>query len=144
MRRREFIAGLGGAAAWPFAARAQQLERMRRIGVLHMGAESDPGSLAQVSRLIQGLAELGWTDGGNLRIDVRWAGGNVDRMRVLAKELVERQPEVIFGAASAAVAAAKRETQTIPIDLRTWLTRSATALLQACRVPAGTLPASST
>jgi putative ABC transport system substrate-binding protein len=115
MRRREFIAGLGGAAAWPLAARAQQSDRVRRVGVLHMGAEGDQGSFAQVSRLIQGLAELGWTDGRNLRIDVRWAAGNVDRMRALAKELVDWQPEVIFGAASAAVAAAKRETQTIPI-----------------------------
>lgn len=115
MRRREFIAGLGGAAAWPLRAGAQQGERVRRLGVLHMGAEGDHGSFAQVSRLIQGLAELGWIDGRNLRIDVRWAAGNVDRMKVHAKELVDQRPDVIFGAASAAVVAAKRETETIPI-----------------------------
>ena len=75
MKRREFMAGLGGAAAWPLAARAQQPERMRRIGALMPFAENDPEAKVWLSRFIQGLSELGWTDGRNLRMDVRWAAG---------------------------------------------------------------------
>ena len=86
MKRREFIAGLGGAAAaWPLAARAQQPERMRRIGVLMAFDENDPEAKASLSGFTQGLAELGWTDGRNLRMDVRWAAGNVDRMRACTR-----------------------------------------------------------
>jgi putative tryptophan/tyrosine transport system substrate-binding protein len=77
MRRREFIAGLGGAAAWPVLAGAQQPERMRRIGVLMAYDETDPQGKARFSGFSQRMAELGWTDGRNLRMDVRWAAGNV-------------------------------------------------------------------
>jgi putative tryptophan/tyrosine transport system substrate-binding protein len=115
MRRREFIAGLGGAAAWPVVARAQQAERMRRIGVLLANDENDPGGKASLSVFTQGLAELGWTDGRNLRMDVRWAGANVNRMRALAKELVDLQPELILAYTTPASAALQRETRTIPI-----------------------------
>jgi putative ABC transport system substrate-binding protein len=88
-RRREFITLLGSAAAtWPLAARAQRPERMRRIGVLLSLAESDPEGKAQLSGFTQGLAELGWIDGRNLRTEVRWGRGDVDRIRTLAKELV--------------------------------------------------------
>ena len=87
MRRREFIAALG-AAAWPLVTRAQQPDRMRRIGVLMASGENDPEAKAQLSGFTQRLAELGWIDGRNLRMDVRWAAGNVDRMRMFAKELV--------------------------------------------------------
>jgi putative tryptophan/tyrosine transport system substrate-binding protein len=91
VRRRDFIAGLGGAA-WPLVARAQQPQRLRRVGVLVDTDENDPGGKAQLSGFTQGLEELGWTDGRNLRIDVRWGTANVDRMRMFAKELVDLQP----------------------------------------------------
>jgi putative ABC transport system substrate-binding protein len=84
LRRREFIAGLGGAAAWPLAARAQQRERIRRIGVLTAGDENDPLSRAIVSAFTQALAGLGWTDGRNVRIDLRWGGSDINRIRALA------------------------------------------------------------
>ena len=102
MRRREFIVGLAGVAAWPLAARAQQGERVRRIGVLMPTAESDPEAKARLSGFTQGLAELGWTDSRNMRIDVRWTAGNVDLMRMFAKELVDLRPEIIFAATTPA------------------------------------------
>ena len=85
MRRREFIAGVA-AVVWPIAPRAQQPDRIRRIGVLTGFDENDPDGKAQLSGFTQGLAELGWTDGRNLRMDVRWAGGDVERARTFAKE----------------------------------------------------------
>jgi putative tryptophan/tyrosine transport system substrate-binding protein len=114
MRRREFIAGLGGAAVWPLAARAQQGERMRRIGVLIGYDESDPEGKVWLSGFTKGLAELGWTEGRNVRMDVRRATGSVDRMRMFAKELVELQPDVIIVGGTPNTAALQRETRTIP------------------------------
>jgi putative ABC transport system substrate-binding protein len=112
MQRREFIAGLGSAAAaWPAVARAQQPGPMRRIGVLLTSDENDP----VLAGFTQGLADLGWTDGRNLRVDVRWAAGDVNRMRMFAKELVELQPDVILAGTTPATAALQRETRTIPI-----------------------------
>jgi putative ABC transport system substrate-binding protein len=85
--RREFVAGLGGAAAWPLAARAQQGGRVRRIGVLMAGDENDPVYKHQLSAFTQGLADLGWTDVRNVRIDLRWdGGGDINRIRALAQE----------------------------------------------------------
>jgi putative ABC transport system substrate-binding protein len=95
MKRRDFIAGLGSAAAWPVVARAQQPSRMRRIGVLRTGDEDDPGSKTNASAFTQALADLGWTDGRNVRMDVRWAGGDINRVRALAQELVGLQPDII-------------------------------------------------
>ncbi len=116
MRRREFITGVGGAAvSWPLAARAQQPERMRRIGVLMPFAENDPDAVAQLSGFLQGLAQLGWTDGRNVRMELRWAVGSVDRTRMFAKELVDLQPDVILAHSTPATAALQRETRTIPI-----------------------------
>jgi putative ABC transport system substrate-binding protein len=115
MRRREFIAGLGSAVAWPVVARAQQSDRVRRIGVLVPYKENDPDAKAQLSALKQALAELGWADGRNMQMDVRWAAGDVDRMRVFAKELVGLQPDVIFASNTPVTAALQRETRTIPI-----------------------------
>jgi putative ABC transport system substrate-binding protein len=92
MMRREFIAGLGGAAVWPVVAHAQQPERMRRIGVLIGGDENDPVMRTRVSAFTQALAGLGWTDGRNVRTDLRWAGGDINRIRALAQELVGLQP----------------------------------------------------
>jgi putative tryptophan/tyrosine transport system substrate-binding protein len=115
IKRREFIAGLGRAAAWPVVARAQQGERVRRIGALSAYHENDPGAKAQLSAFTQGLAELGWIDGRNLRMDVRWAGENVDLMRMFARELIDLQPDVILSHTTPATAALQRQTRTIPI-----------------------------
>jgi putative ABC transport system substrate-binding protein len=114
-RRREFIVGLGGAVAWPPAARAQQGERVRRIGVLMGGDENDPFLKLQRSTLTQALSDLGWTDGRNVRMDFRWHGGDINRIREFAQELVGSQPEVIVASATAVTAALQRETRTIPI-----------------------------
>jgi putative ABC transport system substrate-binding protein len=114
MRRREFIAGLG-AAVWPLAARAQQGERVRRIGVLAGRDENDPEMKAMLTRLTQQLAELGWIDGRNLRMDIRTAGDTGDQLRVLTKQLVGLKPEVIVANGEAPTTALQRETRTIPI-----------------------------
>src|SRR6516225_3404036 len=95
LRRRDFIAGLGGAAAWPLAARAQQGNRMRRISVLMTGDENDPEWKNRLSALTKALADLGWIDSRNLRIDLRWYGDDINRMRALAHELVGLQPDII-------------------------------------------------
>ena len=114
--RREFITLLGGAAAtWPLAARAQRVERMRRIGVLVVSAESDPESAPRVTAFERGLTELGWTSGRNVLIDYRWAAGDYAHMQVLARELVELQPDVLLASSTPVVAALAGETGTIPI-----------------------------
>jgi putative tryptophan/tyrosine transport system substrate-binding protein len=115
MRRREFIAGLGGVAVWPLLARAQQPDWMRRIGVLMGWDESDAEAKSWFSGFTQGFAELGWADGRNVRIDLRWAAGNVDRMHMLAKELIGLQSEVMLASGTAVTTALQHETQTIPI-----------------------------
>ena len=116
MKRRQFIAGLGAAAAWPVAARAQrQADRIRRIGVLMSNAEGDPEGKARVTALEQGLENVGWTEGRNTRIDYRWAAGDVERMRAYAKELIDLRPEVIVANTTPVTAALQRETRTIPI-----------------------------
>ena len=114
MRRREFIAGLGSAAAWPMVAQAQQGDRVRRIGVL-VGLDDDPVSKAFVSAFTQALADLGWTDGRNVRIDLRWGGTDINRIRALAQELIGLQPDIILAGGTLATAALQRETRTIPI-----------------------------
>jgi ABC-type uncharacterized transport system substrate-binding protein len=114
MKRREFIALLGGAAAaWPVAARAQQPER--RIGVLMALVESDPEAQSLISTARQRLGELGWSEGRNIRIDDRWAAGDADRLRAYAAELVSLKPDVIFGEGTPVVAALQQATRTIPI-----------------------------
>ena len=112
MRRREFIAGLG--AAWPVVARAQQGDRVRRIGVLLAGDENDPRGKTVVSAFTQALAELGWADGRSVRMDLRWRGGDINRLRALAQELVGLQPEIIVTSNTSATVAVQRETTTIP------------------------------
>jgi putative ABC transport system substrate-binding protein len=111
--RRTLIAGLGSAAAWPVVARAQQGDRVRRIGVLFavIGTPSGPITTA----FIQTLADLGWIDGHNVRLDIRWGGADINRIRVLAQELVGLQPDIILTAGAATTAAVQRETPTIPI-----------------------------
>jgi putative ABC transport system substrate-binding protein len=115
IRRREFITLLGGAAAWPLAAHAQQRDRVRRIGVLTLGDENDPDRKSWVSVFIQALAGLGWTDGRNMRMDLRWGRDDINRMRALAQELVGLQPDIIFAGGTPATVALQRETRTIPI-----------------------------
>jgi len=115
MRRRQFIAGLGSAAAWPMMAQAQQQpERMRRIGMLGL-RENDPVTKSGLSAFTQALADLGWTDGRNVRMDHRAGGGDINRIRALAHELVSLQPDIILAASTPATAALQRETRTIPI-----------------------------
>src|SRR5215468_7419932 len=97
MKRREFIALIGGgAAAWPLAARAQQRERMRRVGVLMHLAADDPEGQRRVAAFLQGLQEAGWTVGRNVDIDVRWAAGEAERFRRYAMEIVALTPDVIL------------------------------------------------
>jgi putative ABC transport system substrate-binding protein len=115
MRRREFIAGMGAATASPFVAFAQKPDRTRRIGVLMSLGENDPEGKAQLSGFTKGLADLGWSDGPNLRIDVRWGGGDVNNIRTFAKELVAMQPDLILAQGTPVTAALQRETRTIPI-----------------------------
>jgi putative tryptophan/tyrosine transport system substrate-binding protein len=114
MRRREFVALIGVAAAWPIAARAQQGERMRRIGVLTINAEDDPEYRASIAQFVQGLASFGWTEERNIQIDRRYAAGDVERMRVFAKELVGLAPDVLFTSSTPASVALWRETKSIP------------------------------
>src|SRR5215472_8039836 len=116
MRRREFVTLLGGAAAaWPLAVRAQQTGQVRRIGVLMGWASTDLKGQALLTEFTRHLAELGWTEGRNVRIDVRWAGSNVDLMRTFAKELIGLQPDVLLATSTPVTAALTRGTQTIPI-----------------------------
>jgi putative ABC transport system substrate-binding protein len=115
IQRREFITLLGGAAAaWPVAARAQRLEG-KRLGVLMGYAEDDPDGQGQLSNFTKALPELGWTYGRNLRMDVRWTGGSVERALMLAKELVDLQPDAILAHTTPTTAALQRQTRTIPI-----------------------------
>ena len=115
LQRREFIAGLGGAAAWPLAARAQQGDRVRRIGVLTQYDENDPIAKAMVSAFTQALSDLAWTDGRNVRMGLGWGGGDINRIRALAQALVGLQPDIIVTDGSPATVAVQRETPTTPI-----------------------------
>ena len=116
MKRREFITLLGGAAvAWPISARAQQAERMRRIGVLLGWTTGAPQSGPFLAAFSKALGELGWTEGRNIQIDYRWAGTDADRIRALANELVNLQPDLIVGHSTPVVAALQHEATQIPI-----------------------------
>jgi putative ABC transport system substrate-binding protein len=114
MKRREFIMLLGGAAAWPLGARAQQPERMRRIGVLMALAEDDPETKARLAAFRQGLEKRGWSEGRNVGIDYRYAPVGA-HAQVLAKELVALQPDVIFAISTPVTAALQQESRTVPI-----------------------------
>ena len=115
MRRRDFIVGLGGAVAWPLAARGQQSERMGRVGVLLFSAENDPISRTRLAALQDGLQKLGWTEGVNLRIHYRFGAADPDRLRSRAEELVHLAPDVIVAGSPQATRAVQQLTQTIPI-----------------------------
>src|SRR5256886_16391357 len=116
MRRREFVTLLGGAAVtWPLAVRAQQREKMRRIGALMPYAANDPQVQIRNAAFLQGLQQLGWTVGQNVQIDYRWSGGNMEDTRRYAAELVALAPELIFAPGSAAVRPLQQATRTVPI-----------------------------
>jgi putative tryptophan/tyrosine transport system substrate-binding protein len=116
MRRREFISLVGGAAMMrPVAARAQQPERMRLIGVLMGYAESDPVAQSEVAAFLGTLTKLGWTEGGNFRTEIRWSAGDADRERTFAKELIDLRPDVVLSQSTKVTGALVRDTQTIPI-----------------------------
>jgi putative ABC transport system substrate-binding protein len=117
MRRREFITLVGGAAvaAWPLAARAQQPERMRLIGVLMGYPESEPTAQSMIAAFRSALSKLGWTEGSNFRMELRWGGADPDKSGLYAKELADLQPDVILSQTTAVTSALARETRTIPI-----------------------------
>jgi putative ABC transport system substrate-binding protein len=115
VKRREFITLLGGAAAaWPLAARAQQ-ERMRRIGVFMPGVADDPEYEVRIAAFLQGLGELGWIVGRNVRIDYRWGAGDVERYRVIAAELIALSPDVVLAFGYATASALQKATRSVPI-----------------------------
>ena len=116
MNRRDFTTLLGGAAvAWPLAARAQQPERVRRIGALIPAAADDAEGQARMAAFLQGLAQLGWSEGRNLLIDIRWGGGDADRSRRYAAELVALAPDVILASGGSVLAPLLQATRAVPI-----------------------------
>ena len=141
MRRRQFIALIGGAATWPLAARAQQSDRIRRIGVLMPLAADDLEAQARITAFVQGLQQLGWTDGRNVRIDTRWTAGNADDTRKYAAELVALAPDVILATGSATVGALLQATRAVPIVFADRSIRSAAASSRVWRGRAVTPPA---
>jgi putative ABC transport system substrate-binding protein len=135
-RRRDFITLLGGAAAWPLAARAQQGDRVRRIGVLLSGDENDPVPNARISAFMQALAGLGWTNGRNVRIDLR---GDFNRTRTLAQELVAQQPDIILASGTPPTIALQRETRTIPIVFASVADPVASGIVARLNQPGGNI-----
>ncbi len=115
MKRRDFITLLGGAAAWPLAGRAQEPERMRRIGALMNTTADSPGAQAEIPAFTRGLQELGWTIGRNVRIDYRWSAADLDLLHKYAAELVALSPDVILAGAGATVGALQQASRTVPI-----------------------------
>jgi len=140
VKRREFITLVGGGAmaAWPLAARAQQSDRMRRIGFLITGSERDAELQLWIAAFKDGLQRLGWTDGHNVRIEVHWAGGDVNRRRAYAVELVGSKPDVIVASATSALTQLSQATRTIPIVFDRSVTRFAAASFRASHTPAAT------
>ena len=130
MKRRTFITGLGSAVAWPLSARAQQGDRVRRIGVLMPNDENVTKTL--VYAFTQALADLGWIDGRNVRMDVRWGRADINRIRALAQELVGSQPDIILANSAAATIALQRGTRTIPIVFATVGDPVATGIGETC------------
>jgi ABC-type uncharacterized transport system substrate-binding protein len=139
IKRREFIAALGGAAAaWPLAARAQQSERVRRIGILMGFAENDEVWQAYLASFRRSLKDLGWVEGRNIRFDYRFAGDNSERTRAAAEELVALAPDVIFVSTNPALSAVMEATSAIPIVFTWCPILSAAVTSQAWRIRAGT------
>ena len=139
MRRREFITLLGGTAAWPLVAYAQQPERMRRIGVLQGLAADDPEAQAYVAAFQQGLQEAGWTVGRNVRIDYRWSAGNNARLRRNAAELVALNPDVILGGFGPTSAILHQSTRTVPIVFAQGVDPVGAGVVESLAQPGGNL-----
>src|SRR6266849_6411471 len=139
MRRRDFIAGIGGLATWPLAARAQQPERMPRIGVLWPYTEADPDSRSRIASLRQALLNLGWSEGRNLRFDYRWGASadNPDRIRRYAMELVALAPDVIVAGSGGIAIELKRASRTVPIVFPTANDAVGTGLVESLERPGG-------
>src|SRR6516165_8203159 len=115
LKRREFITLLGGAAVWPLATRAQQAERMRRLGVLINRAADNKEGQARLAAFQQALQQLAWSDGSNVRIDIRWGADDVDRERKYAAELVALVPDIILASGTLGVAAVQQASRSVPI-----------------------------
>src|SRR5262249_44410766 len=138
MRRREFIVLLGsGVTGWPLAARAQQREHTRRIGVLMSASADDPAALAQISAFAQGLQERGWTIGGNVRVEYRWGAGDLDRFRKYAAELVTLAPDVIVAKAGSIVGGLQQVSRTVPIAFVTTIDPVGGGLVESLARPGG-------
>ena len=137
MKRRNVITLLGGAAAWPLTARAQQRERMRRIGVFMPGSAGDPESQARNGAFLQGLSELGWSVGRNVRIDYRWGEGETERYRAYAAELVALSPDIIMALGSSTVNALLRTTRDVPIVFATVIDPVGAGLVASLARPGG-------
>ena len=138
MKRRDFIAGLGGAAAMPFVARAQERANRRRIGFLMHLAPDDPDAMARIAGFLQGLQELGWVTGRNIQIDYRWSVGQAELYRKHATELVALQPEVLVTTVTDAVRALQRATRTIPIVFTSAIDPVGSGLIASLSHPGGT------
>ena len=139
MRRRAFIAVIGGAAAWPLAAHAQEPERLRRLGVLMPWSENDPVAQASVNAFAQALGRLGWVEGKNIRIDYRFAAGDPALLKTYASELVGSSPQVILASTPQAVAAVRQQTETIPIVFVLVADPVGQGLVQSLAHPGGSL-----
>ncbi len=138
MKRREFIKLVAGAmVAWPFAARAQQPERVRRIGVLMNLAADDPQSPIRIAAFLHGLQQLGWTDGRNVRIDYRWGANDAERGRRYAVELIALAPDVILVSGSPAVAASQQATHTVPVVFVSVVDPIGSGLVESLARPGG-------
>ena len=140
MKRREFVTLIGGVlAGWPIVARAQQQNRVRRIGVMIANAESDPEGQDRVAALRRGLQELGWAEGRNLRIEYRWAAGDSNRARQLARELVTLEPDVILAIGTPALSALHKATSNIPIVFAVVVDPVGAGLVQSLARPGGNI-----
>jgi len=139
MRRRDFIALVGSAAAYPLAASAQQGQRVRRIGVLMNLASDDAEEQARIAAFHQGLQQLGWTVGRNVQIDYRWGAGNADRIRKFAAELVALAPDVILSAGSPSVAALQQATRTVPVVFVTVVDPVSSGFVDSLAQPGGNI-----
>jgi putative tryptophan/tyrosine transport system substrate-binding protein len=139
IRRRDFVILLGGgAAAWPLAARAQQTERVRRIGVL-MSVADGPEGKARLGAFLAGLQQLGWTDGRNVRIDQRWGAGDAERARKYAAELVALGADVILASGDHSVVASRQATRTVPIVFTTVADPVGTGYVESLARPGGNM-----
>src|SRR5712664_4821405 len=142
MRRREFIVGLGGAAAWPGAVLGQQLNQARRIGVLMQGSETEPDYRSYLAAFVQGLRQLGWIEGQSLRIDVRWSAGDAKLARANSAELIGLMPDVILAATTLNLTMIHEATSTVPVVFVAVADPVKQGFVASIRQPAGNLPGS--